>query len=108
MQIHLKKIKALQLNKYRCKNECRAKDQDKKPEIPADFPPELTSLISLGWSKDPTQRPSIPEFKSGLINMIGNEKNPEDFVQLINDPGCPKAGIFIKYFLLLFVSVYVI
>jgi hypothetical protein len=80
-----------------CQNKYRAKDQDKKPDIPDDFPSELKNLISLGWSKDPTKRPSIPEFKSGLIKMIGKDKTSEEFVKLINDPSCPKAGMILYF-----------
>jgi len=50
-----------------------------RPSIPDDWPPMLTSLITLCWSKDPTLRPSM-----NLVNMQLREL--EEFVTLKNLP----------------------
>ena len=43
--------------------------------MPSDFPLELKYLISMGWSKEPKERPSAEEFKSALNKMLaGKEK----------------------------------
>jgi serine/threonine protein kinase len=71
----------------------RAKMFDTKPEIPADFPTYLKSLILHGWSKEPKERPPLQEFKSSLNKMlIGKEKqqdcgSPSERIRLTETKG---------------------
>ncbi len=51
-----------------------AKQTNKTPEIPKEFPIELKKLVCLGWSKEPEKRPGIEEFKFALTTMLKDEE----------------------------------
>jgi serine/threonine protein kinase len=43
-----------------------------QPVIPSNFPVNLKEVVSQGCSKEPTQRPSLQEFKTVLEEMLIN------------------------------------
>ncbi len=47
-----------------------SKKEDRKPEIPQNFPSDLKNVILCGWSKEPKKRASIEEFNSALNKVL--------------------------------------
>ncbi len=55
----------------------KAKMSDKKAAIPPNFPLLLIEPILSGWSRVPSERPPIEEFKSALMEMLTEEEKDE-------------------------------
>ncbi len=53
----------------------QAKMSDQKPAMPSYFPSHLKELILLGWSKEPTKRPQLDDFKSVFNTMLKQEES---------------------------------
>ena len=51
-----------------------AKMKEENPDIPSNFPSLLIDLIGKGWSKEPTERPSVAEYSLVLKQMNGKKK----------------------------------
>ena len=43
-----------------------------KPKIPRYFPPIISSLITQGWSKVPSERPNLKEFDNVFLTIMEN------------------------------------
>jgi hypothetical protein len=51
-----------------------AKQTNKTPEIPEEFPLCLKEVVYYGWSIDPKKRPGLEEFKFALTSMLEDEE----------------------------------
>ena len=46
-----------------------------KPKIPRYFPSMISSLITQGWSKDPSERPNLKVFDRAFLTLMENNLN---------------------------------
>jgi serine/threonine protein kinase len=50
-----------------------AKIENKKPNMPSNFPSDLKELVFKSFSKEPTQRSPLEDFQSALEKMEENQ-----------------------------------